>query len=133
VSGRNTTTLGLFRVSLGGTKSRNHGPRGSRGLLEEIDAILAEPPERRGDAGAPRTRSSTLSCFRFDSRDKILRQQISYEFYGYPADFLERYAGRSIGSPRTTWSGSPGSTSARVRSRVLVVGKPKDFDRPLET
>ena len=29
--------------------------------------------------------------FRFDSKAKVLREKMLYEFYGYPLDFLERY------------------------------------------
>ena len=29
--------------------------------------------------------------FRFDSKEKVLRERMTYEKYGYPADFLERY------------------------------------------
>src|SRR5260370_10699792 len=29
--------------------------------------------------------------FQFDSKEKVLAEQIRYEFYGYPSDFLERF------------------------------------------
>ena len=29
--------------------------------------------------------------FNFDSPDKVLHERMAYEYYGYPADFLERY------------------------------------------
>jgi zinc protease len=29
--------------------------------------------------------------FRFDSREKVVRQLMEYAYHGYPADFLERY------------------------------------------
>jgi len=32
--------------------------------------------------------------FNFDTPAKVLREQETYEFYGYPKDFLEQYRGR---------------------------------------
>ncbi len=29
--------------------------------------------------------------FNFDAPEKVLAERMAYEFYGYPADFLERY------------------------------------------
>jgi hypothetical protein len=69
--------------------------------------------------------------FRFDSKEKVLQERMAYEFYGYPADFLERYrAGIEQVRPQNV---------ARVVERfihknrlaVLVVGKASDFDRHL--
>src|SRR5262249_41252937 len=40
-----------------------------------------------------KARDSILNSFifAFDSKAKVLAERIAYEFYGYPADFLERY------------------------------------------
>ena len=69
--------------------------------------------------------------FRFDSRDKILEARMAYEFYGYPADFLEKYR---VGIEKVTQR-----DVARVAQKyihkdklaVLVVGKAADFERQL--
>jgi zinc protease len=69
--------------------------------------------------------------FEFDSKDKILRERMAYEFYGYPADFLERY--------RAAIEKVTAADVARVAQKyvhkdqlaVLVVGKAADFERPL--
>ena len=69
--------------------------------------------------------------FAFDAKAKVLAERISYEFYGYPADFLERY--RS-GIEKVT----PADVDRVARKYIhpqqlatLVVGNPKDFDRDL--
>src|SRR5262249_53976294 len=69
--------------------------------------------------------------FNFDSPDKVLRERMAYEFYGYPADFLERF---QAGVEKVTTS-----DVARVipkylhkdKLAVLVVGNPAEFDKPL--
>ena len=71
--------------------------------------------------------------FNFDSPDKVLRERMAYEFYGYPADFLERY---QAGVEKVTTA-----DVARVAPKylhkdqfaVLVVGNPAAFDKPLST
>lgn len=80
-----------------------------------------------------KARDSILNSFifAFDSKSKVLAERISYEFYGYPADFLERY--RS-GIEKVT----PADVDRVARKYIhpqqlatLVVGNPKDFDRDL--
>ena len=99
-------------------------------LREEIDSILAAPPT---DDEMARARESILNSFVFNSTSmrQILAQQLSYAYYGFPADFLERY--RS-GIEKVTKE-----DVARVAKKyihpdklvTLVVGKSADFDRPL--
>jgi zinc protease len=71
--------------------------------------------------------------FEFDSKEKVQEARMGYEFYGYPADFLERFR-----------AGVEKVTSADVervarkyihpeKFAVLVVGNSKDFDRPLSS
>ncbi len=56
----------------------------------ELDALKTNPatPEELTKA-----KEAILNSFvfRFDSKEKVLRERMTYEFYGYPADFLERY------------------------------------------
>jgi zinc protease len=71
--------------------------------------------------------------FNFDTPDKVLRERMAYEFYGYPADFLERYR---AGIEKVTTA-----DVARIIPKylhkdqlaVLVVGNPADFDKPLSS
>jgi hypothetical protein len=99
-------------------------------LREEIDKILAAPPSNDEMTSA---RESILNSFVFASTSmrQILGQQLTYAYYGFPADFLERY--RSGIEKVTT------EDVARVAKKyihpdrlvTLVVGKSADFDRPL--
>ena len=119
---------GIFSVRLS-TKSESMAAS-IDALREEIDNILAAPPT--GEEMA-RARESILNSFVFTSTSmsQILGQQLTYAYYGFPADFLERY--RSGIEKVTT------EDVARVAKKyihpdqmvTLVVGKPADFDRPL--
>jgi zinc protease len=71
--------------------------------------------------------------FRFDSKEKVLGEKMSYEFYGYPLDTLERF--RSEIEKVTT------ADVNRVAKKylkpenlaVLVVGNSTEFDKPLSS
>ena len=119
---------GLLRITMG-TKSETTAA-GVDALLEEVGNIAAQPPT---EEELKRAKDAILNSFifRFDSKEKVLREQAAYAFYGYPADFLERYR-REI--ERVT-----AADVARVAKKyvhkedlaILVVGKAADFDRPL--
>lgn len=71
--------------------------------------------------------------FQFDSKEKVLAEQIRYEFYGYPPDFLERFR---AGIEKVTPVDVERVARKYVhpeRLSILVVGNEKDFDRNLNT
>ena len=101
-------------------------------LYAELDAVQKNPPSADE---LKKAKDGLLNSFvfRFDSKAKVLRERLAYEFYGYPADFLERYR---VGIEKVT-----AQDVARVarqymhrdRLAVLVIGKAADFDRPLSS
>ena len=121
---------GVLRLFLG-TKSAT--------TAAAIDAFKAELDALETNPATPeeltKAKEAILNSFvfRFDSKEKVLRERMSYEFYGYPADFLERYR---AGIEKVTQQ-----DVARVARKyihkdqlaVLVVGKAADFDRPLSS
>ncbi len=71
--------------------------------------------------------------FQFDSKEKVLAEQIRYEFYGYPSDFLERFR---AGLEKVTPADVERVARKYVhpdRLSILVVGNEKEFDRNLNT
>jgi len=80
--------LGVTRLSIG-TKT-NTTAEAIKGLLEQIDDLKTNPPT---EAELKRAKDSVLNSFifNFDTPGKVLREQMTYEFYGYPKDFLERF------------------------------------------
>ncbi|HUO61129.1 MAG TPA: pitrilysin family protein [Candidatus Acidoferrales bacterium] len=79
---------GLFYLTIA-TKSQTT-VEALNGLKEELDDLQKRAPT---DEEMKRAKDSILNSFifNFDTPGKVLRERISYEFYGYPADFLERY------------------------------------------
>ncbi len=121
---------GVFRLAMG-TKSGTTGAA--------IDALREELDELEKNPGSPeelkKAKDSILNSFifRFDSKEKVLRERMAYEFYGYPADFLERYR---AGIEKVTQEDLARVARKYVhkdRLAVLVVGKASDFDRPLSS
>jgi zinc protease len=121
---------GLFQISMG-TKSGTTGAA-IDALYEEIDGLKTKPVT---EEELKRAKDSILNSFvfQFDSKAKVLAERMNYEFYGYPADFLERYR---AGIEKVTLEDVQRVAQKYVhkdRLAVLVVGKAADFDKPLTT
>jgi len=119
---------GVLRLSMG-TKSAST-IESIQALDEQIDELSKHPIS---EAEIKRAKDSILNSFVFnlDSPGKILRERMTYEFYGYPADYLEKFR---AGVEKVTQA-----DVARVASKylhkeqlaVLVVGNTSEFDKPL--
>jgi zinc protease len=128
--GSNFDHPGLLRLALG-TKSETTAA-GIDALLEEVKNIVDQPPTAEELQKAKEAILNSF-IFRFDSKAKILREQTTYEFYGYPADFLDKY--------RREIEKVTAADVARVAKKyihkedlaILVVGKAADFERPLSS
>lgn len=128
--GTNFDYPGLLQLSMA-TKSETTAAA-IDALYEEVAGLSDKPPS---DEELKRAKEAILNSFvfRFDSREKVLRERMRYEFYGYPADFLERYRG---GIERVTLSDVESAARKYVhkeRIALLVVGRAADFDRPLSS
>lgn len=121
---------GLIDVSMG-TKSSSTA-KAIEGLYQQIDDLLNDPPT---DAELKQAKDSILNgfIFAYDSPDKILREQLTYELYGYPKDFLERFRDAVEKVTKADVSGVAHKYIHKDKLAVLVVGNPADFDKPLTT
>jgi zinc protease len=121
---------GMLRISTA-TKSESTIETISA-IYEEIDKLQTDPIS---DSEIKLAKDSILNSFVFnyDTPEKVLRERMAYEFYGYPADFLERF--------RTGIEGVTKEDVARVIPKylhkdqlaVLVVGNPTGFAKPLSS
>ncbi len=121
---------GVFGIYLG-TKSQTTAT-GIDALMAEVKGILDAPPSADE---LKKAKDAILNSFvfRFDSKAKILREQALDQFYGYPADFLEKYRAEI---EKVTAEDVQRVAKKHVRPQdlsILVVGKPADFDRPLSS
>ncbi|PYQ40318.1 MAG: insulinase family protein [Acidobacteria bacterium] len=101
-------------------------------LYEEIDNLKKVPPTSEE---LQRARESLLNSFifRVDSRAKVLFEKMTYEFYGYPLDFLERYPAAIEKVTAADVARAAQKYVDKGKLAVLVVGKAADFDRPLSS
>ncbi len=118
----------LFNVSMG-TKSGT--------TIEAVNLLKQEVSDLRTkpftDEELKHAKDTILNgyVFTMDSKAKILNQRMLLEFYGYPADYWQKYQ-KGIESVTA-------ADVARVANKwihpdqlaVLVIGNPKDFDKPL--
>ena len=102
----------------------------TRSVLHEIERLREEPPTAEEILQAKDSYLNSF-VFRFDTRSEIVSRMMTYEYYGYPADFLDQVK-----------SGIEAVTADDVHRvaekylkpdqvQILAVGNPSDFDEPL--
>ena len=101
-----------------------------RSMLKELRGMLTEEVTEEELEVAKDSYLNSF-VFNFDTKGEIIRRLMTYEYYGYPHDFLER-----------TLEGVKKVTRADItrvarkylhpdKVQILVVGNDKDFDEPL--
>jgi predicted Zn-dependent peptidase/outer membrane lipoprotein-sorting protein len=119
---------GLFRAGLQ-TKLAN--------TTKAIEAVRAEvvgmieTPATAEELKLAKDSILNSFIFNYDSKEKILSQQMTYAYYGLPADYLEQY--------RANIEKVTAADLARVAKKylhpdqlaILVVGKAAELDQPL--
>lgn len=121
---------GILQLSMG-TKSATT-IQSIESLDQQIDELKSKPVT---DAEIARAKDGILNAFvfNFDTPDKVLRERMAYEFYGYPSDFLERYR---TGIEKVTTADVSRIIPKYLHKdqlAVLVVGNAADFDKPLSS
>lgn len=114
-----------------GTKSEST-VQAINALYEEID-LLATNPLTEAELNLAKESILNSFIFQFDSPDKVLREKMAYEFYGYPLDTLERYRAGVEGITTADLSRIAAKYLHKERMAVLVVGNSAEFDKPLTT
>lgn len=119
---------GAFSISMG-TKSGTT-LAGIHALYHEIDLLQSTPVTA---AELKRAKESILNSFifRVDSKRKVLGEEMSLEFYGYPLDFLEQFrkAVEKVTIPEVDAVAK--KYIHKDTLALLVVGKKADFDGDL--
>ncbi len=122
---------GMFRTAEG-TKSST-----TVQSIDELEKVLAGMVTKPAtDEEVKRAKDSILNSFvfNFDSKAKVLRERMAYEFYGYPLDFLERYRdGIEKATREDVARVAQKYIPPKDQLRILVVGNPSEFDKPLTT
>jgi zinc protease len=102
-----------------------------KGLWEQVDLLKTDAPS---ELELKRAKDQILNSFifNFDTPAKVLREQQTYDFYGYPADFLEQYR---AGVERVTSADVLRVANQYLHKqelKVLVVGNAGEFRKQLE-
>lgn len=103
---------------------------GLYGQLTDLDKNPATPDELK------RAKDSILNgfIFEFDDKGKVLAERMTYEFYGYPPDFLERFrAGIEKVTAEDVDRVAHKYVPQKNQLSVFVLGNATDFDRQLST
>lgn len=103
-----------------------------KGLWDQVDLLKKEAPS---ELEMKRAKDAILNSFifNFDTPAKVLREQETYEFYGYPKDFLEQYR---AGVEKVTSADVLRVANKYVHKedfKVLVVGNASEFGKQLVT
>jgi zinc protease len=79
---------GIFRVAV--LPQSADTVAATKATMGEISGLITKPVT---DAEVARAKDAILNSFlfRYDTREKVLRERERLEFYGYPADYLETY------------------------------------------
>jgi zinc protease len=121
---------GMLRLVVG-TKSKS--------TIESIQAIDEEIADLGkhpiNDEEIKRAKDAILNSFvfRFDSPEKVLREKMAYEFYGYPLDFLENFQKEIEKVTREDVARVAAKYLHSDQLAVLVVGNVSEFDKPLSS
>ena len=121
---------GMTRIQMQ-TKSEST-VSGIQALYEEIDLMHGKAPD---SIELKRAKDQILNSFifRFDTPGKVLREKMTYEFYHYPLDFLERYRGEIEKVTADQVQQVARKYLQKDRLAVLVVGNDTEFDKPLNS
>jgi zinc protease len=105
---------------------------GIQALYEEVDKMHEKAPD---DVELKRAKDQILNSFifRFDTPEKVLREKMTYEFYHYPLDFLERYRGEIEKVTADQVVQVARKYIQKDKLEVLVVGNDAEFDKPLSS
>ncbi len=69
--------------------------------------------------------------FNFDTKGEIVRRLMNYEYFGYPADFLQKTKANVEKVSKADVLRVAGKHLRPDKMQILAVGRPQDFDEPL--
>ena len=111
----------------------------SESTIQAIQSILSEVEKIRQaevtDEELKLAKESFLNSFvfNFDSEGKIVTRLLTYEYYDYPADFLLQIRDRVEKVTKADVLRVARKHLHPADVRILVVGNPEGFDKPLST
>ena len=126
--GTNFGHPGILQISIG-TKSQST-IESIQATHQDIDELATKPIT---DDEIQRAKDAILNAFifRLDSPDKILGERMTYEYYGYPSDWLDKYQAEVKKVTAADVNRVAAKYLHKDQLAVLVIGNTKEFDKPL--
>ena len=128
--GANFGHPGILQIAMG-TKSES--------TIEAIQAVgeniedLTKKPITEEEIQHAKDGILNAFIFRLDSPDKILSERMTYEYYGYPADWLDKFQAEIKKVTAADVNRVAAKYLHKDQLAVLVVGNNKEFDKPLSS
>lgn len=127
--GANYDHPGLLEIS-GGTKSFST-VEALRAVEKEVERMLTSEVTEEELQTAKNTALNSL-VFAFDTRTKTLGRMLTYEYYGYPKDFIQQYQ-KALGEvTRADVLRVAKEHLDPANFTIVAVGNPAAFEEPLE-
>ena len=121
---------GLFEIS-GSTKSYSTVET-IQAIKEELDRIRTTPVSEEELNTAKQTALNSL-VFAYDTKAKTLGRMLTYEYYGYPADFIQQYQKALASVTREDVLRAARERVDPAKLTIVSVGNPAAFGKPLDS
>ncbi|HLI85287.1 MAG TPA: pitrilysin family protein [Bryobacteraceae bacterium] len=128
--GANYDHPGLFRIA-GSTKSASTVET-IRAIREEVERIRTSEVTDSELNTAKQTVLNSL-VFAFDTKSKTLGRLLTYEYFGYPKDFIAQYQKAVAAVTKADVLRVAKERLNPDNFTIVAVGNPKDFAQPLDT
>ena len=127
--GANYDHPGLFRIA-GSTKSASTVET-IRAIQEEVQKIRTSEVTDEELSTAKQTALNGL-VFAFDTKSKTLARVLTYEYHGYPKDFIDQYQKGLAAVTKADVLRVAKQRLDPTAFTILAVGNPKDFGQSLD-
>jgi zinc protease len=121
---------GIFEIT-GSTKSASTVET-IKAIQEEVEKIRTSEVTDDELTTAKQTALNGL-VFAFDTRAKTLGRVLTYEYYGYPKDFIQQYQKALAAVTKADVLRVAKEHLMPSAFTIVTVGNPKDFAKPLDT
>jgi len=119
---------GLFEIE-GSTKSFSTVET-LKAVREEVDRVRTAEVNEAELETAKETALNSL-VFAFDTKSKTLGRMLTYEYYGYPRDFIQQYQAALQAVTRADVLRAAKEHLKPEEFTIVAVGNPADFGQPL--
>lgn len=104
--------------------------KAAQGLLDELQKMKTQPVTD-DELSLAKDMFLNSFVFNYENRGEVLYRLMTYEYYGYPRDFLEKTKDNIEKVTKEDVMRVAKKYLQPDKVRILVVGRPEDFDQPL--